>query len=234
VILYDTDGQRVYGNRKAREIFGEAKIGTERGHDTTAELERGEAEARIRETAVIPLLNSCSGWSADHPEKQFTLRLPPDGSLPAVPLGSAVDLTEEPLPTAAEAPEELNTQEKRQSPSHREDRGERRHSPLNLKLRVKPVLDRFDDPLGVLVFGTVLPSFAELLDSYRLTDREAEVLDYLLAGWTIRKTARTLCITERTVKAHITSIYEKTGAANRVELANLLTSGRSVPGPESN
>ncbi len=228
VILYDTHGQRVYRNRKARDILGGAKIRHERGHAAAVELERGEAEARIIETAVNPLLSSRDGWSADYPEKQFTLRLSPDGSLPAVPLGSAAGPNEARLPPVPQSTEGVNAQERRQAPLERENRGERLNNPLTLNLRVKPVLDRFNDPLGVLVFGTVLPSLAELLENYGLTDREVEVLDYLLAGWTIRKTARTLFITERTVKAHITSIYEKTGATNRVELANLRTSGRPI------
>jgi DNA-binding CsgD family transcriptional regulator len=61
-----------------------------------------------------------------------------------------------------------------------------------------------------------------VLQAYHLTDREAEVLQYLAAGLSIGSTARVLSITERTVKAHITSIYQKTGAENRVELLNLV------------
>ena len=96
-----------------------------------------------------------------------------------------------------------------------------------IKFRIKPVLDRFDDPLGVLATGTMVPRYADILESYLLSKREAEVLEYLMAGWTIEKTARTLYITERTVKAHISSIYEKTGATNRIELANMLMAARS-------
>jgi DNA-binding CsgD family transcriptional regulator len=88
--------------------------------------------------------------------------------------------------------------------------------------RVKPVFDRFNDPLGLVVSGSVAPEESELVDNFQLTDREAEVLEFLLAGWTIGRTAKALHITERTVKAHITNIYEKTGATNRVELMNVL------------
>ncbi|MDZ7793887.1 MAG: helix-turn-helix transcriptional regulator [Spirochaetia bacterium] len=93
---------------------------------------------------------------------------------------------------------------------------------LTVKFRIKPVLDRFNDPLGVLVTGTPVPRYGDILQAYHLSRREAEVLEHLMAGWTIEKTARALFITERTVKAHISSIYEKTGATNRIELANLL------------
>ncbi len=80
-------------------------------------------------------------------------------------------------------------------------------SVLTVDLRVRPIFDRFSDPLGVLVTGTVVPGFRELLAAYHLTSRETEVLEYLTAGWTIGKTARALLIKERTVKAHISSIY---------------------------
>jgi DNA-binding CsgD family transcriptional regulator len=95
-----------------------------------------------------------------------------------------------------------------------------------VKFRLKPLLDKFGDPLGVLVSGTVLPKFKDLLKDFHLSLREQEVLEYIMAGWTIGKTAETLFITERTVKAHISSIYEKTGAGNRLELANLVLSDR--------
>lgn len=94
--------------------------------------------------------------------------------------------------------------------------------PLTVSVRLKPVADHYGDPLGVIVTATVLPQPHELLAAYRLTKREAEVLEYLAAGLTIGRTASALQITERTVKAHITSIYQKTGVENRVELLNVL------------
>lgn len=91
-----------------------------------------------------------------------------------------------------------------------------------VRFRLKPLVDRFGDPLGILVSGTVLASLADATARYGLTAREADVLEHLMAGWTIERTAEALSITGRTVKAHITSLYEKTGATNRVELANMV------------
>lgn len=67
-----------------------------------------------------------------------------------------------------------------------------------------------------------MPTIAETMEAYGLTRREREVLEHLMAGLTIGTTADRLSITERTVKAHITSIYEKTGASNRVDLLNMI------------
>ena len=87
--------------------------------------------------------------------------------------------------------------------------------------------------LGVLVSGTVVASLADATKRYGFTSREADVLERLMAGWTIERTADALAITERTVKAHITSLYDKTGASNRVELANMVIPDWSTQQPES-
>jgi DNA-binding CsgD family transcriptional regulator len=91
-----------------------------------------------------------------------------------------------------------------------------------VKFRVKPLFDRFGDPLGLLVSGTVIPRLDDVLLQYQLSAREIEVFNHLSRGKTIQETAEALYITERTVKAHISSIYEKTGAKNRVELLNMM------------
>ena len=93
---------------------------------------------------------------------------------------------------------------------------------LAATVRMRPVHDHYGDPLGVVLTATIQPQLEELLRPYRLTNREAEVLEYLCAGLSIGRTAAALEITERTVKAHITSIYQKTGASNRVELLNMI------------
>ncbi len=55
----------------------------------------------------------------------------------------------------------------------------------------------------------------------RLTAREREVLGYIAAGADNLKIAACLGITERTVKAHITSIYRKLDVENRTQMAML-------------
>ncbi len=55
----------------------------------------------------------------------------------------------------------------------------------------------------------------------KLTRREREVLGHVGSGADNMKIASLLKITERTVKAHISSLYRKLGPQNRVELALL-------------
>jgi two-component system nitrate/nitrite response regulator NarL len=56
---------------------------------------------------------------------------------------------------------------------------------------------------------------------HRLTAREREVLGYIASGADNLKIAVCLGITERTVKAHITSIYRKMDVENRTQMAML-------------
>ncbi len=58
-----------------------------------------------------------------------------------------------------------------------------------------------------------------LANSDEFTDRELEVLRELTAGKTNSEIANKLFVSERTVKAHIQHMLEKTGFKNRTELA---------------
>lgn len=67
----------------------------------------------------------------------------------------------------------------------------------------------------------------ELLQS--LTPREMQVADMVFHGGTTKKIAATLFITERTVKAHLSSIFRKLDVPDRIHLAIYL---RSISGPK--
>jgi len=54
-----------------------------------------------------------------------------------------------------------------------------------------------------------------------LTPRELEVLALLLEGWRNQDIAERLGLSPNTVKNHVYNVYQKTGAANRVELSGL-------------
>ena len=58
-----------------------------------------------------------------------------------------------------------------------------------------------------------------------LTRRERKVAEYVSRGRTNLEIAADLKITERTVKAHLTSVYEKTHISNRLGLALLINRG---------
>ncbi len=52
-----------------------------------------------------------------------------------------------------------------------------------------------------------------------LTQREKEILDLLILGYSNQKIAKALFISIHTVKAHIESIYRKFGVHNKVQAA---------------
>ena len=58
----------------------------------------------------------------------------------------------------------------------------------------------------------------------RLTPREQQVLRMVVAGHSNREIAQQWTVSEETIKHHLTRMFDKVGAANRVELAMLATS----------
>jgi two-component system, NarL family, nitrate/nitrite response regulator NarL len=67
--------------------------------------------------------------------------------------------------------------------------------------------------------GAPLPMRALALSA--LTPREEEILRYVAVGADNLKIAALLDITERTVRAHVSSLYRKLGSENRTQLALL-------------
>ena len=61
-------------------------------------------------------------------------------------------------------------------------------------------------------------------DQWRLTTRQAQILDLVASGLTNATIAETLGIKERTVEFHVSTIFDKAGVDNRASLlARLLT-----------
>ena len=62
---------------------------------------------------------------------------------------------------------------------------------------------------------------AERPRPYKLTAREMDIVSAIAEGQSNRQIAERLSISLQTVKHHLTSIFDKTGASNRLELALL-------------
>jgi len=67
------------------------------------------------------------------------------------------------------------------------------------------------------------PAGAPLPQRYNLTPRELEVVRAVLDGLANKEIATLLGVTEATVKHHLTSIFDKVGVSNRLELALFAT-----------
>ena len=66
--------------------------------------------------------------------------------------------------------------------------------------------------------------------AFGLTRRELQVLREVVAGYTNKEIAERIHISENTVKAHLTHIFDKLGASNRVELALFAAHHRLLSG----
>ena len=73
--------------------------------------------------------------------------------------------------------------------------------------------------VDTLVRSAAHPAAVEQRSDVNLTAREREILALLAEGETNKAIAGRLSITTDTVKHHLTSIFAKTGTANRLELA---------------
>lgn len=56
-------------------------------------------------------------------------------------------------------------------------------------------------------------------ERFRLTPRELEVISAVVSGLTNKEIAKKFSLSEDTVKHHLTNIFDKVGASNRLELA---------------
>ncbi|MCK5672900.1 MAG: helix-turn-helix transcriptional regulator [Spirochaetales bacterium] len=63
---------------------------------------------------------------------------------------------------------------------------------------------------------------------YNITNREKEIIELLLKGYSNKQIGKTLFISAKTVKNHIYSIYQKNQVQNRIQLANSINYFHSI------
>src|SRR3954454_6860325 len=78
---------------------------------------------------------------------------------------------------------------------------------------------RGESPLDGRVARTLLTSSGRPAPGAALTDRERQVLRLVARGLANKQIARHLGIAERTVKAHLTSAFQRIGATDRTQAA---------------
>jgi len=81
-----------------------------------------------------------------------------------------------------------------------------------------------DDLLAVVRgFSQPAPGAAPRQQPFGLTNREREVLSLVVAGCANKEIAQRFAVSEETIKHHLTRMFDKVGAANRLELAMAAT-----------
>ena len=74
-----------------------------------------------------------------------------------------------------------------------------------------------------------VPERPEALPAFSLTPREIQIVGLILAAAGNKKIADALNISEKTVKHHLTNIFEKLGVSNRLELALFAAQHNLIP-----
>jgi len=102
-------------------------------------------------------------------------------------------------------------------------------SQILLDAKFKTISDKFGDSLGILIIGREVRELQQFKSIYRITNRQAEIIQYLLQGRTNKEIAEALGIAERTMKGHISAIYHKLRVSNKIELFNVLKDFNLLP-----
>ena len=90
-----------------------------------------------------------------------------------------------------------------------------------LDLKISILNNKSGSHLGFIAIGKLVKSDRHIKQEFSLSSRELEVVEKIIEGKTNQEIADTLSISEKTVKSHITHIFTKTGAENRIQLFNV-------------
>lgn len=91
-------------------------------------------------------------------------------------------------------------------------------------------LDREEAEEGALPALRKLEAERRRAKAFGLTRREIDILRAVVAGYTNKEIAERSSLSENTVKSHLTHIFNKSGASNRVELALFAAHHRLLDG----
>lgn len=106
-----------------------------------------------------------------------------------------------------------------------QDSGE---SPM-MELKLSLARDRMGEKLGILIIGQEVLGLTHFCARFHITLREWEAVHFICSGATNKEIAERLHITERTVKAHVTHIYDKLGVNNKMGLLKVLREFNLMP-----
>lgn len=95
------------------------------------------------------------------------------------------------------------------------------NEPVTAESYIAAVKDNFNDIIGFLVISKENRGRKEFRKAYKITERELEIVDLTLAGLSSRVIGKQLGISDRTVQSHQEHVYQKLGAAGKVDLIKL-------------
>ena len=95
--------------------------------------------------------------------------------------------------------------------------------------RLSIIKDRNGDIIGILLIGREVRGIKQLKAIYKFTIRQIEIIQHIISGISNKEIGDILNISERTVKGHITAIYNKLGVHNKMELMHTLKRYNIIP-----
>lgn len=87
---------------------------------------------------------------------------------------------------------------------------------------LRTVKDSFAENIGYLMKVKKVKSITYLKNLFKITERETEVIKFLITGLSYSDISSKLDISENTLKTHVTNLYNKLGINNKVELINII------------
>jgi DNA-binding CsgD family transcriptional regulator len=97
----------------------------------------------------------------------------------------------------------------------------REPEPILTDSYISRITDKFSDLIGILLISRENKGIKQLQTAFKITDREFEIIDLTISGYSNKDIAEKLGITERTVETHLNNIYNKLAIKSKVELLNL-------------
>ena len=99
-----------------------------------------------------------------------------------------------------------------------------------------PELGGPDDSRVLINLEQIAPrqnfTLEKVKERFHFTDREIEVIEHLLKGWTNKEIANAISISQLTVKEHIKHIMDKTRTSTRTGILVQILQGGAPPSPQ--
>jgi PAS domain S-box-containing protein len=86
---------------------------------------------------------------------------------------------------------------------------------------ISRIKDKYNDLTGYLIISSEIKEIKQFQKYFKITNRELEIIEYIISGHTYKEVSNHLNITEKTVESHLTHIYNKLNANNKIELVKL-------------
>ncbi len=83
------------------------------------------------------------------------------------------------------------------------------------------IKDRFGDLTGFLVISTEIKEVKQFQKYFKITNKELEIIELIISGFTYKDTSSKLNVTEKTIEAHLTNIYNKLNINNKIDLIRI-------------